>query len=343
MRKLLNVVYVSTEGMYISKDGETVLFKKDGRLISQLPSHNLEGIVIFGNGVVTSSLMRMCAEKNIKISFISYTGKFEVSIQSPIKGNVKLRRAQYRISEDCSQSLLLAKSFVLGKLFNCRSVLQRLLRDHREKVNADAVESASKRIRYSMTKVDSADDYLKLLGVEGEAAKNYYGVFENLLTDNGSVFSFQGRSRRPPRDEVNALLSFFYTILAHDCEAALETVGLDPQVGFYHQERPGRSALALDLMEELRPYMVDRFVVSLVNNRQVSKSDFLIKENGAVLLTTEARKSVLQVWQTRKQDIIEHPFFKEKIEVGLIAYSQALLLARYIRGDIDGYPPFLMR
>ena len=221
--------------------------------------------------------------------------------------------------------------------------MQRLLRDHGDRVDYDSVKTVCDRIFHSLGKINSACDLYSLLGIEGEAAKNYYSVFGSLIIDSSGCFSFNGRSRRPPKDEVNALLSFFYTILAHDCMAALESVGLDPQVGFYHQERPGRSALALDLMEELRPYIVDRFVVSLINNRQVAKSDFLIMDNGSVLMKPDLKKNLLQVWQKRKQDVITHPYLKEKVEVGLIPYCQALLLARFVREDIDGYPPFLMR
>jgi CRISPR-associated protein Cas1 len=343
MRKLLNTVYITTPDIYISKEGETIVFTRKKEKIMQLPSHNIEGIVIFEQTVITPHLMEMCAEKNIKVSFISYTGRFLVGIQSPIKGNVRLRRIQYRISDDKGSCVEIAKHFVIGKIYNSRVVFQRLLRDHGEKVNRKLIEKTIQSLAISINAIERIDNIDSLRGIEGEAAKNYYGSFEQLISNEEFKGIFKGRNRRPPTDEVNALLSFFYTLLAHDCEAALETVGLDPQVGFYHQERPGRVSLALDMMEELRPYLVDRFVISLINTKQIKRSDFVIKENDAVLIKPESRGRILQVWQSRKQEEVTHPFLKEKIEIGLIPYSQALLMTRYLRGDMDGYPPFLMR
>jgi CRISPR-associated protein Cas1 len=238
---------------------------------------------------------------------------------------------------------MLARNFCLGKIFNSRNVLQRLLRDHRDKVNQNEIENAILSLAGSLRKISDSSKIQELLGIEGDAAKIYYGVFNELIVNKTSGFVFNGRSRRPPLDEVNALLSFFYVLLSHEVEAALESVGLDPQMGFYHQIRAGRASLALDLMEELRAYIVDRFVVSLINNNMIDKSDFFRKENEAILLKDEARAKLLQHWQHRKKDMIVHPYLKEKIEIGLIPYTQSLLLARYIRGDIDEYPPFLMR
>ncbi|NLJ87694.1 MAG: type I-C CRISPR-associated endonuclease Cas1 [Epulopiscium sp.] len=343
MRKLLNTIYITSSGMGMSKEGETIVFKKGSQKVAQFPSHNIESIVIFAPVTITPELMNMCSSKDIKISFISYSGKYLVSIQNPIKGNVRLRRKHYRISDDKNVCLDISKSFIIGKIFNCRCVLQRLIRDHKETINSEKVNKVVNSLAISIKNIDKVKDLDSLRGVEGEAAKNYYSVFSELIFRSEFKERFNGRSRRPPRDEINALLSFFYTLLTHDCEAALETVGLDPQVGFFHQERPGRSSLALDMMEELRPYIVDRFVVTLINTRQIQLSDFLVKENGAVFIETEAKKRILQVWQKRKQDVITHPFLKEKIEIGIIPYSQALLMARYLREDLDGYPPFLMR
>jgi CRISP-associated protein Cas1 len=343
MRKLLNTIYVTTPDVYMSKEGETILFQRNGEKIMQLPSHNIEGIVVFNNMVLTPALMEMCAQSNIHISFISYTGGFRVRIQNPINGNVRLRRKQYKMADDKECCLGIAKNFCIGKIFNSRCILQRLMRDHSEKINIQEIKRNVDLLGSRINAIDKVQDLQQLLGIEGEAAKIYYSVFDELITNVEFKNVFKGRSRRPPKDEINALLSFFYIMLTHDTEAALQTVGLDIQVGFYHQERPGRSSLALDIIEELRPYLVDRFVVSIINNRQITKKDFIIKENGAVLLNDDTRRKVLQLWQEKKQEKITHPFLKEKIEIGLIPYTQSLILARFIRGDIDGYPPFLMR
>lgn len=343
MRKLLNTIYVTTDEMYLRKEGETVVFELKGSRFAQLPIHNIESIVFFGSATVTPSLIEMCSQRNIKISYISFTGRFQVSIQNPIHGNVRLRRSQYRKADDQIICLSLAKNYVIGKVFNSRSVLQRLVRDHSKSINLEKVEEIIRDLYFSLQQVGKANDLQVLLGIEGDAAKKYYSVFNELIITNKEIFVFKRRTRRPPLDIVNALLSYFYTLLAHDCQAALETVGLDPQVGYFHQERPGRSALALDLMEEIRPYLVDRFVVSLINNRQIGLSDFMSKENGAVLIRDESRKRLIQLWQQRKQEEITHPFLKEKIEVGLIPYAQAMLLARYLREDLEEYPPFLLR
>lgn len=343
MRHLLNTIYLTQPDFYVFKEGETIVIEKQGQKILQLPIHNIEGIVVMNQLTITPALMEMCSENKIHISFISFTGKFLVKIQNPIHGNVRLRRKQYRVADSKADSLLLAKNFVTGKVYNCRCVLQRLLRDHSEKIETEKIDQVIRALNRTLRVIEKAPDLQKLLGIEGEAAKYYYSIFGSLITNPDTLFCFNGRSRRPPLDEINAMLSFFYTLLAHDVEAALETVGLDPQVGFYHQERPGRSSLALDIMEELRPYIVDRFVVTLINNRQVNINDFVKKENEAVLIEPEARKKLLNIWQQRKQETIIHPFLKEKIEIGLIPYVQALLMARYVREDLDGYPPFLMR
>jgi CRISPR-associated protein Cas1 len=343
MRKLLNTIYVTTPDIFISKEGETILFQKNGEKLMQLPSHNIEGIVIFNNSVITPALIQMCSQKNIHISFISYTGRFLVRLQNPIHGNVRLRRQQYRMADDEHKCLQIARSFCLAKIFNCRCVLQRLIRDHPEKINKEAVQNSVEKLGVRLNTLDRANNLQELLGIEGESAKIYYSVFDELITNSKFKQIFNGRNKRPPTDEINALLSFFYTMLSHEVDAALQTVGLDSQVGFYHQERPGRASLALDLIEELRPYIVDRFIITIINNKQISKNDFLYKESGAVLLTDDARKKVLQLWQEKKQLVITHPYLKEKIQIGLITYTQSLLLARFIRGDIDGYPPFLMR
>ena len=343
MRKLLNVIYITSPEAYLAKEGDTVLVLIGEEVKLRIPIHNLEGIVCFGYTGASPALMHLCAERGVALSFLSESGKFLARVSGRVNGNVLLRRKQYRQSDSPEESLQLAKSFVMGKLFNCKCVLQRFLRDHNESGDSLSILNGVKILSVQLQKTVNSKKLDILRGVEGEGARTYYGVFDNLILDSKDTFRFLGRSRRPPLDPVNALLSFLYTLLAHDCTAALETVGLDPQVGFLHRERPGRPSLALDLMEELRPYLVDRFVLSLINNRQVAPKDFAIKETGGVLMTDETRKKVISAWQKRKQEELIHPFLGEKIPIGLIPYAQSLLLARHLRGDIEAYPPFLMK
>ncbi|MBR0577138.1 type I-C CRISPR-associated endonuclease Cas1 [Proteiniclasticum sp. BAD-10] len=343
MRKLRNTLYITQDDMYLYRDGETIVLEKDRVKVKQLPIHNLEGVVFLNHATVTPQVLELCSSHQVHVSYISHTGQYLVKIQNPTQGNVVLRRDQYRIADDKNHSLRIAQSFCIGKIFNSRVVLQRLLRDHHDKVPTREVENSISLLQNSIRKVTYTNTLFDLLGLEGDAAKNYYQVFDHLILSKDQGFVFSGRSRRPPKDEVNALLSYFYMLLAHEVESALETVGLDPQVGFYHQIRSGRSSLALDMMEELRPFIVDRFVVTMINNKEISKKDFFVQENGGYLIAQEAKSKLLQKWQIRKNDMIVHPYTKEKIEVGLIPYVQALLLARYVRGEMDAYPPFLMR
>lgn len=340
MRKLLNVLYLTQDDFYISKEGESIVIEKDHKKVTQLPLHNFEGIVILGNSTITPNLIKACSEKKINISFIGNTYDFEVRIQPRISGNVILRKMQYRISDSEEESHKIAENCCIGKLFNCNNVLKRLTRDHTDSVTQEVYNSIE-TIKHCIKRIRNCKDNTILLGIEGEAARCYYGVFNELILNK--EFAFNGRSRRPPLDEVNAMLSFFYTLLAHDVSSGLQAMGLDPQVGFYHKIRPGRDSLALDIMEELRPYLVDRFVLSMINNRMVKANDFFRQDSGGVYLTQDQKKILLNEWQLRKKDIITHPFLNEKVEIGLIPYIQAQLLARYIRGDIDGYPPFLMK
>lgn len=343
IRKLLNVLYVTTPGAYLSRDGENVVVLVEQAEKFRMPIHNIEGIVCFNYMGASPALMSFCCERNVKLSFLTENGRFMARVTGPVSGNVVLRRRQYRMADDAEFAIGIAKSFIAGKINNGRSVLMRFLRDHGDAENSDAVERAAKMMARDGAALASCLDDGEIRGVEGDAAREYYGVFDHLITEQKESFRFGGRSRRPPKDLVNALLSFLYAVLAHDCEAALETVGLDPQVGFLHRDRPGRSGLALDLMEELRPYLVDRTALTLVNNRQVGASGFKVKETGGVIMDDDTRKTVIAAWQKRKQEEITHPFLNEKIRIGLIPYVQALLLARYLRGDLDGYPPFLVR
>lgn len=343
MRKLLNTLYITRSEAYLRRENENVLICIDDEVRFRMPIHNLESIVTIGYAGASPGLMHLCASRGVSLSFLSLSGRLLAKVVPPVKGNVLLRKRQYELSDEHIPSLELARNFILGKIFNSRSVLRRFVRDHSEKPQVNIVARAADRLALCLDKLQKADSLDVVRGLEGEAAKIYYQVFDSLILESKKVFSFRGRNRRPPLDRVNAVLSFLYSLLANDCSSALETVGLDPQVGFLHRIRPGRASLALDLMEELRPYLVDRQTLSLINNRQIDERDFVVKETGAVLLNDDGRRKVIDAWQTRKQQQIVHPFFEEKMEIGLIPYSQAILLARCIRGDLKGYPPFLIR
>ena len=343
LRKLLNVLYVTSPEAYLAKDGENVLVLVGEETKLRIPVHNLEGIVCFGYTGASPALMHLCTERNVALSFHTESGRFLARVTGRVSGNVLLRRRQYRIADNPEETLQFAKGFIFGKVYNCRCVLQRFLRVHGDKGFFLDVQDAVKFLSLQLQKVINCHDIDILRGIEGESARCYYGVFDNLILNDKETFQFTGRSRRPPLDPTNTLLSYLYTLLAHDCSSALETVGLDPQVGFLHKERPGRPSLALDLMEEVRPYLVDRLTLSLINNRQADAKSFTIKESGGVIMNEEMRKVVIASWQRRKQEEIMHPFLGEKIAIGLISYAQAMLLARHIRGDLDAYPPFLMK
>jgi len=343
LRKLLNVLYVTSPDAYLAKDGENVLVLVGEETKLRIPVHNLEGIVCFGYTGASPALMHLCTERKVGLSFHSESGRFLARVTGRVNGNVLLRRKQYRIADVPEEALQFAKGFIFGKIYNSRCVLQRFLRDHSEKGDFQDIQEGVKFFSLQLQKVVNCSNAGVLRGLEGEAARTYYGVFHNLILEGKEDFKFNGRSRRPPLDPTNALLSYLYTLLSHDCTSALETVGLDPQVGFLHRERPGRPSLALDLMEELRPYLVDRLALSLINNRQVDIKGFTTKESGGVIMSDEMRKNVIASWQKRKQEEINHPFLGEKILIGLIPYAQAMLLARHLRGDLDAYPPFLMK
>lgn len=343
MRKLLNTLYVTSPDAHLGKDGENVVVRVGDEIRFRVPVHNLEGIVTFGYTGASPALMHLCAERGVAISFLSRSGRFVGRVTPPTSGNVLLRKRQYAVSEDPDQSLSVARNFIIGKLANSRAILRRFLRDHGSDATHSAVSDAVANLTRQLDAVMKAASLETLRGIEGEAARTYYGVFDHLILQSKDTFTFKGRTRRPPMDPVNALLSFFYTLLTHDCVAALETVGLDPQVGFLHQVRPGRPSLALDLVEELRPYLADRIALTLINNRQVTQQDFIVKESGGILMTDEGRRKVIDAWQKRKQQTVTHPFLREKFAVGLLPYAQAMLLARHLRGDLDAYPPLLLK
>ncbi|MEG1149612.1 MAG: type I-C CRISPR-associated endonuclease Cas1c [Niameybacter sp.] len=343
MRHLLNTLFVLTPETYLALENENVVVFKDENILGKFPLHTLEHIMYFGYKGASPALMGECAKRNISLSFHKTNGKFLAKVNGITTGNVLLRKKQYRVSDSESESYLLAKDFIIGKIFNARSVIERTKRDHPLSVNVEKLKVASKRLLTSIKDIGTCSDLAKLRGIEGEAAKVYFSVFDELILQNKTTFKFAGRVKRPPLDNVNALLSFVYTILALDCATALEAVGLDAYVGFLHRDRPGRISLALDLMEELRCIYADRFVLTMINNRMINSGCFMKQENGAIILNDTGRKTVLTEWQNKKREIITHPFLGEKIAWGLITYVQALLLARYLRGDLERYPAFLWK
>ncbi len=343
MKKHLNTLYVTTQGAYLSKEGETVVVKVDNKIRLRVPIHTIGGIVCFGQVGCSPFLMGFCAERDVSISFLTENGRFLARVQGPVSGNVLLRREQYRRADDPGISTDMARAVLTGKLANSRTVLQRALRDHPEKINGAEISSASFKLKSSLRSLQLDHSLDILRGIEGEAAHTYFNVFDHLITSQKEDFTFRDRNRRPPLDKVNCLLSFIYTLLVYDVRSALESVGLDPQVGFLHKDRPGRPSLALDMMEEFRPFLADRLTLSLINLCQIRKEGFKKTESGAVLMDDETRKVVLVAYQKRKQDKIVHPFLGEKIYVGILFHIQAMLLARYMRGDLDGYPPFIWK
>ena len=343
MKKHLNTLFVTTQGAYLSKEGETVVVRIEREVRLRVPIHTIGGIVCFGNILCSPFLLGFCAERDVAVSFLTEQGRFLARVQGPVSGNVLLRREQYRRADDMYISAQMAKSVLTGKFANCRTVLQRALRDHSGKLNADEVREASKKIGYSLERIQQNLPLNVLRGIEGEVSRTYFSIFDHLILSHKKDFTFHERNRRPPLDRVNCLLSFLYTLILHDVCSALESVGLDPAVGFLHRDRPGRPGLALDMMEEFRPFLADRLTLSLINMNQVQKEGFDEMESGAVLMDDETRKTVLVAYQKRKQDKIFHPFIGEKVTIGLLFHMQALLLARCLRGDLVGYPAFIWK
>ena len=344
MRKLLNTLYIMSSDSYLRLDGENVVVtRSDNNVPVRIPLHNLEGIVCFNYQGISPALMGKCVDLGIDVSFLTPEGRFLARVNGIPNGNVLLRRQQYKIAEVSDKKVEFARLFVLGKVYNNRWILERMCRDHSDYLEIQKIKDESIYLKNSFTLIKNAKDNKELMGFEGDLAKHYFSVFNHLILQNSDFFIFNSRTRRPPMDAVNALLSFAYSILAKDCVAALSSVGLDPYVGFLHADRPGRVSLALDLEEELRGPVADRFVLSLINLRKISKNHFDFKENGAVYLNEKGRKIFLNEWQNRNKEKIRHPFLKESMEWGLVPFSQALLLARTIRGDLDIYPPFLWK
>ena len=343
MKKFLNTLFVTTQGAYLNKDGESVVVTVEHEVRLRVPIHTLGGIICFGNVLCSPFLLGHCAKHAVAVSFLTEQGRFLARVHGQVSGNVLLRREQYRRADDPDCSLMMAQHVVGAKVANARGLLQRFLRDHGARDDAGTVLAAVTRLGRILAEIKNSKDVDEVRGREGDAGREYFGVFDQLITAQKEHFQFRERSRRPPLDNVNALLSFTYMLLVHDCIGALESVGLDPQVGFLHRDRSGRPSLALDLIEELRPCIADRLVLSLINLKQVQGKGFKRTESGAVEMTDDTRKELLMAYQKRKQEEVQHPFLNERMPIGLLFHSQALLLARHLRGDSDAYPPFLWK
>jgi CRISPR-associated protein Cas1 len=343
VKQLLNTLYVTTQGAWLAKDNEAVVVRVEQETRLRVPIHTLGAIVCFGQVSCSPFLMGMCGERGVALSFLTEHGRFLARVQGPVSGNVLLRREQYRWADRDDRSAAIAKAVVLAKVANCRTVVQRALREKPEGNGAKEMEWAIRRLARLLDEVSSANTVDEIRGHEGDAARVYFSVFDGLITASKDEFFFHGRNRRPPLDNVNAILSFVYTLLTHDISAALETVGLDPAVGYLHRDRPGRPSLALDLLEEMRPGIADRLLLSLINRRQLRGAGFRKTEAGGVVMDDDTRKAVLVAYQERKQEELLHPFLGERVALGLVPHLQALLLARFIRGDIDGYPAFIWK
>lgn len=343
MRKLLNTLFITSENAFLSLEGETVYVEIKKQKVGQFPLHTLENILCFSYNGATPAFMGSCAKRGINLSFYTPYGRFLCRVVGESQGNVLLRKQQYRISDDLKSSCIIARNMILGKVFNERWTVDRTLRDHAFRINTERFRNTTQFLTNGMNRIRTEEQLDSLRGIEGECASVYFSIFDEMILNQKDDFYFHGRNKRPPLDFVNAMLSFGYSLLANDCAAALEGVGLDSYVGFLHRDRPGRKSLALDMMEELRAVLVDRFVLTLINNRQIRSEHFQMTESGAVIFTDDGKKKFLSAWQERKRGQITHPYLQEKIFWGLVPHIQALLLARYLRGDIDGYPPFLWK
>lgn len=343
MRQLLNTLFVTSEDVYLSLDGENVVANRGGEAVARYPLHTLQSIVSFSYSGASPALMGACAKREIGLAFCTPRGRFLARVSGQMQGNVLLRRTQYRVADDPSESCRVARMMILGKVYNARWSIERTRRDHAMRIDGERFAAVSQQLQGLLPQITAETSLESLRGLEGAGATAYFSILDDMILQGKDTFFFRERSRRPPLDAFNAMLSFAYSLLAHDCASALETVGLDAYVGFLHRDRPGRESLALDLMEELRPCFADRFVLTMVNNRIIKPEDFDFRESGAVFLTDTGRKSFLQKWQERKRETITHPFLEEKLPWGLVPYVQSLLLARYLRGHLDDYPPFLWK
>lgn len=343
MKTHLNTLFITTQGAYLAKDGETVAVRVNKETKLRVPLHNLDGVMCFGRVGASPQLFEACAAAGVRISFMTNAGRLRACVMGFSPGNVLLRRQQFRLADDDAGCGQVARSIILGKLANCRTVLLRVARDCTDAERIARLQATANRLSANLVDVRTTSNVDRLRGLEGEAAASYFATFNDLLNQPEAAFRFTRRSRHPPADPINALLSFVYALLTHDARSACEAAGLDAAVGFLHRDRPGRPGMALDLMEEFRPFLADRLVCSLINRRQVSASGFTIQETGSVRMNDATRKAVLVAYQERKQEVITHPFLEEKTSVGLLIHLQARLMARYLRGDLDAYPPFLWK
>jgi CRISPR-associated protein Cas1 len=339
MKKLLNNLYVTTDGSYVHKERETLIIEQDGEKVFQLPFHSIQNMFCFGRIMVSPDLMAACGEKGISISFFTGYGRFQSRVQGPQSGNVLLRRAQYREADDSPQTL--ARLFIAAKLVNCRNIVMKHQRNHGQD---DQLERLVKYLADNLKRLERSNDVDQMRGIEGDSAASYFACFNNLIVEDlRESFPFSGRTKRPPLDRVNALLSFAYTLLTYEIASALQGVGIDPYVGFLHTDRSGRVSLALDMLEEFRAWWCDRFVLTLINRKQISPEDFIEESSSAIRLADDARKMVLTAWQEKKQEELQHPYTEEKIQIGLLPHIQAMLLSRYLRKDMEIYTPFIAR
>ena len=343
MKKLQNSLYILTQGSYLCKEGETISVYVEKQLKQRFPAHNQANIFCFGNVMCSPALLGLCAEKGIGVSFFTENGRFLARVNGPVTGNVLVRRKQYRLSDDAEQRADIAKRFVAAKIVNCRTVLLRAVREYPAGTGITKIKETVCRLNEKLLVLEKTEPLDSIRGIEGDAARAYFGVFDDMIVGQKESFFFHGRSRRPPMDRVNAMLSFIYTIITHDIASALEGTGLDPAVGYLHADRPGRPSLALDIIEEFRPMIADRLVLSLINRKQVKAGGFTQTEAGGVIMDDQTRKEILKSYQERKCEEITHPFLNEKIPLGLVYHAQAMLFSSFIRGDIDGYPPFRWR
>lgn len=343
MRHLLNTLFVTSEDAWLSLDGENVVVNRDKTAVARFPLHNLQMIISFSYAGASTALMGACAQRGVGLTFCTPRGKFLARTCGISQGNVLLRRTQYRAADDPVESCRIARSMIFGKVYNSRWSIERTRRDHKMRIEQEKFGAVSENLKALLPQILEAENSESLRGLEGAGATEYFRLLDDMILRQKEDFYFHGRNRRPPLDNVNAMLSFAYSLLANDCASALESVGLDAYVGFLHRDRPGRTSLALDLMEELRPCMADRFVLTVINNRILASEDFRQEESGAVRMTDKGRQKFLKQWQLKKQDTITHPYLEEKIPWGLVPYVQSLLLARYLRGDMDAYPPFLWK
>ncbi len=343
MRHLLNTLFVTSEDAWLSLDGENVVVNRDKTAVARFPLHNLQMIISFSYAGASTALMGACAQRGVGLTFCTPRGKFLARTCGISQGNVLLRRTQYRAADDPVESCRIARSMIFGKVYNSRWSIERTRRDHKMRIEQEKFGAVSENLKALLPQILEAENSESLRGLEGAGATEYFRLLDDMILRQKEEFYFHGRNRRPPLDNVNAMLSFAYSLLANDCASALESVGLDAYVGFLHRDRPGRTSLALDLMEELRPCMADRFVLTVINNRILAPEDFRQEESGAVRMTDKGRQKFLKQWQLKKQDTITHPYLEEKIPWGLVPYVQSLLLARYLRGDMDAYPPFLWK